>query len=72
MAQLKIYIDHTGVTRVFVDDERIGLINKLSIEASGDEPLPSVNIVLPNTDSGRRDASILMRIPYVDVDYTDV
>jgi len=71
MAQLKIYIDHTGITRIFVDEERINLISRLDIKIDGDDPLPIVNISLPNTDSGRRNASILAKIPYVDVDYTD-
>jgi hypothetical protein len=72
MAQLKVYIDHTGITRIFVDDERVDLIAKLDIRIHGDDPLPSVSISLPNTDSGRRNAAILAKIPYVDVDYVEL
>jgi hypothetical protein len=71
MSMLKIYIDHTGITRVFVDNDQVGPISKLSVKIDGDDPLPTVSISIPNVESGRLSASVLSKIPYVDIEYVD-
>lgn len=69
MAQLKIYVDHTGVTRVFVDDERISPISMLEVKINQDDPLPIVNITFPSVEVAGSSPAILAKIPYVMVDY---
>lgn len=50
MSELKITVSDTGVVKVFVDDQQIGLVQELTVRASTDRPAPAVEVRFPSKE----------------------